>query len=284
MEYTLKKLDRILKIDEIANIHYFNFDSTTKTKMESHPFSELIYIASGSILIESDNYNGPLTKGEFLVHKTNQKHSFKALDNKKIQLIIIGFKCEDEYMDYFSKSPITLNLQEINLLANVVKEGRNFFKPPYDVPLYNMPIKKNQIFGTPQMVEITLEIFFLTLIRRLQVSDVAKKVTQKFQIDEIINFLDNNYKEKITIDDLAFMFCTNRTTICKEFKTKTKMTINEYLLCKKLNKAKELLLQNELSIKEVSEYLNFNSPHYFSYIFKKKEMLTPFEYKKTRTH
>jgi two-component system response regulator YesN len=54
----------------------------------------------------------------------------------------------------------------------------------------------------------------------------------------------------------------------------------EYYLELKIKTAKKLLKENELSIKEISEKLAFDTPNYFSKTFKKIVGFTPTEYRK----
>ena len=59
------------------------------------------------------------------------------------------------------------------------------------------------------------------------------------------------------------------------------MSIKEYVIKKKLQAAAQMLKTTNLSIVELSEYLNFSSPHTFSQAFKKYYLMSPSEYKKT---
>jgi AraC-like DNA-binding protein len=54
----------------------------------------------------------------------------------------------------------------------------------------------------------------------------------------------------------------------------------DYLLMLRLSKAKEELMNTEKSIKEISESCGFSSPNYFSLIFKRKENISPGNYRK----
>ena len=89
--------------------------------------------------------------------------------------------------------------------------------------------------------------------------------------------------ERITIDELAFLFRTNRSTLCKEFKKATNKTLIEYVNDKKLQKSKQLLLENEKSITQISEDLNFDSLAYFCKFFRKHEGITPKEYREKKS-
>jgi two-component system response regulator YesN len=67
------------------------------------------------------------------------------------------------------------------------------------------------------------------------------------------------------------------------FKEKTGKTIMEYYLKLKIERAKQLLRENELSVKQISELLAFNEPNYFTKTFKRIAGLTPTAYKKRCT-
>ena len=64
------------------------------------------------------------------------------------------------------------------------------------------------------------------------------------------------------------------------FREKMGMSIKEYILKKKTSAGSELLKTTDMSIKDISEYLNFGSPHTFSQVFKRLTALSPTEYKR----
>ena len=47
-----------------------------------------------------------------------------------------------------------------------------------------------------------------------------------------------------------------------------------------MKEAKRLIRERELSVKEISEKLSFDTPNYFSKTFKKKTGMTPLQYRK----
>jgi AraC-like DNA-binding protein len=98
-------------------------------------------------------------------------------------------------------------------------------------------------------------------------------------IRDIIAYTDENFLEKITIDELAFLFNTNRATLCKEFKRATGKTLISYIANKKTELAKKIIANSEITFTEVAERLNFESVHYFTRFFKKETGMTPKEYR-----
>ncbi len=100
----------------------------------------------------------------------------------------------------------------------------------------------------------------------------------KLSID-IIHYLQTCYDQKITIDRLAQVFHTNRTTLLADFKKSTGQSINRYVTQLRMTMASSLLRDTELSVNEICERTGFSDISYFSRSFKKETQYTPSEYR-----
>ena len=81
--------------------------------------------------------------------------------------------------------------------------------PPYNVPVYDMKKKRHQLFASEQMLKILLEYFLIRLIREYNFNINAEEGAEApLLINEIIAYVTDNYLERITIDELAFIFKT----------------------------------------------------------------------------
>lgn len=284
MEYITKRLGNTLAVTGIVNLHFFEFDKDFETVGERHPFYELVYVNTGKLYIESEDFTGLLFKNQAIIHRENSIHSLKCITETRPSVIIIGFECDSEIIDSFSLSPITLDRLAIEKIAEVVKEGRNVFVPPYNIPTHNMKKKKDQIYGSEQMLRIMLENFLIH-ITRVEGFGKKDKIPDKnlTAISEMIKYVDDNYLERMTIDELAFLFHTNRATLCKEFKRSTGKTLVEYVNEKRFEDAKHRLSQSDESVTRIAEDMKFDSIHYFTRFFKKMSGMTPSEYRKENT-
>ncbi len=100
----------------------------------------------------------------------------------------------------------------------------------------------------------------------------------KLTID-IIYYLQSYYTQKITINKLSQVFCTNRTTLLADFKKSTGLSINQYITQLRLTIASALLRDTELSLYEICNRTGFSDISYFSKSFKKEIKCTPTEYR-----
>lgn len=93
-------------------------------------------------------------------------------------------------------------------------------------------------------------------------------------------YLDQNYGEKITLDELAEKFYINKYYLTKVFKEQYGQSITNYLLNIRITKAKQLLRFSEKTVEEIGLEVGLGAPHYFSQTFKSVEGVSPSVYRK----
>ena len=284
MKYTLQDFNIQMNVSRIANIQYFEFTSDYHTQNDSHDFCELLYVDKGTITVSSDNFKGNLSVNQMIIHNANEVHSLSTPDNVVPNVIIIGFECESPYLDCFSKSPVTLSAENTKALARIIQEAMNIYEPPYDVPNTTyMKKRKEYPFGTDQMIKISLEAFLISLVREYRSSNakISKGGDAAESSDPVYRYITENYNSKVTLANLCFLFNTNKTTLCRNFKEKHGDTVMNYMNKLRIREAKILLREGKEGITEISEMTGYDSVHYFSRIFKKYTGQSPSEYQKS---
>lgn len=99
--------------------------------------------------------------------------------------------------------------------------------------------------------------------------------TKREMVNEAIGYIESNYKKKLVIDEIARFARVSTSSLCHEFKKETGMSPYDFILNKRLNKAKELLKTTEASVSEIGEAVGFNSDANFIKTFRVKTGLTP---------
>lgn len=282
MNFSLQKFNLQLNVTRLANIHYFEFTNEYHTDYDSHNFYELIFIDKGSLNIAAENFKGILCQHQLIIHRPNEAHSLSTEDMAAPIVVIIGFECNNDILYPFSSTPITLSDEHIKRLTSVLTEGFNLYEPPYDIPNTRY-MKKRDVFpfGADQLIRNELESFLITIVRDFlheKKMEQSQKNTSAGNIKAIHQYITENYTTNITLDNLCFIFGTNKTTLCKLFRQEYGMTILNYINSLKIREAKALLRKGHLSVTQVAEQLSYNSVHYFCRQFKKATGQSPTEY------
>ena len=97
---------------------------------------------------------------------------------------------------------------------------------------------------------------------------------------KVIDYLHEHYAEEITLQGVADTFFVSKATLMYNFKKHINCSLIDFLLNIRLTKAKELLFNSKKSIEEIAESCGFSSANYFGLIFKKKENLSPANFRK----
>ena len=103
---------------------------------------------------------------------------------------------------------------------------------------------------------------------------------QKQNVQEVKDYIDSHFTEKLALDDLAERFFINKFYLSKIFKEQFGTSINSYLLQVRVTHAKRLLRFSELSIEQIGYECGVGDANYFSRMFKKIEGISPGEYRK----
>ena len=86
--------------------------------------------------------------------------------------------------------------------------------------------------------------------------------------------------EKIVLEELAEKFFINKFYLSKTFKKNYGTTINNYLISKRITRAKQLLRFTDMTVDEIGVAVGMTDANYFSRMFRKVEGISPREYRK----
>lgn len=91
---------------------------------------------------------------------------------------------------------------------------------------------------------------------------------------DIVDYIEEHYMEKLTVQDAAAHFGFSKYYFCKWFKTNTRVTFNEFLNAVRISRA-AVDLANGYSVEETAERCGFSDPSYFVKVFKRLRGRTP---------
>ena len=97
------------------------------------------------------------------------------------------------------------------------------------------------------------------------------------------DFIDSHYMdEEISLNTVANVANVSSNHFSALFSQNMGQTFIEYLTTLRMNKAKELLRCTGMRSSEIAGEIGYKDAHYFSYLFKKTQGMTPSDYRKAR--
>ncbi|WP_211318933.1 substrate-binding domain-containing protein [Mucilaginibacter oryzae] len=109
---------------------------------------------------------------------------------------------------------------------------------------------------------------------------VSKTLDKKF-INDFSGIVEQNLaNENLNVDEICKTLNISRVQLYRKVKALLGCSVTDYILNRRLKKAKYLLLNEAYSIAEITYMVGFSSPNYFSTVFKTKYSCTPSEFKK----
>lgn len=249
------------------------YNQKVSNRIQFHPFTYFYYLAEGfgKLSIESDMVE--VHAGDLIIINSNIGHTM-YLDKDIANIKYFGFGIES-----ISISGLVDDAAKAINYFHIDNRDKSLKFEDYFEDIYN-EYKGNDIFSNSlaNAVASTLVINLLRKYRKSITVKHDKKINR--QIDYIKSYIDTNYNEDIKLEDLSSMAYMNKFHLISEFKQSYRITPIEYLILKRIEISKNLLISTNHTMEEISALVGFNSQSYFNQVFKKKVGQTPSQFRR----
>lgn len=172
---------------------------------------------------------------------------------------------------------------EVNLVDNrIVTEQSGLYSSGGANSYWNLLLHLVEKYTNRNMAILASKFFVLDIDRQSQ-SPFQIFRGQKLHEDEemvaVQNYIEANYAEKISVDDLCNKFGIGRRTFERRFKKATNNSIVEYMQRVKIEAAKRQLETGRKTVSEVMYEVGYNDTKAFRDLFKKITSMSPVDYR-----
>ena len=286
--YINKSMTTTVNVQKIIFFSTMKFSDKYHDTPEIHDFWEMVYIESGEAQVTAGEKQIRILPGEVIFHKPGEVHCIQAVDSNTTQPFFISFYSTSKIMNLFEGLKISLDSEEKTLIYKIYDEAKNIFSRnhrAYDK--YGFSAKDllpDSLLGAQQLYKLYLEELLILIARKVEEKEKitiydSKEDFEKGLYQKMIELISQRLYSYLTVEDLCISLNYGRTYISTIFKKYSGLSIIQYYNFLKIKEAKKLIKSKNYSISEISEMLKFNSPYYFSNVFKKIEGITPSDYK-----
>ncbi|MDQ6787202.1 MAG: helix-turn-helix domain-containing protein [Acidobacteriota bacterium] len=207
-----------------------------------------------------------LCVGAFLLAKTG------LLDGQKCST---HWRAADEFRQMFPG---------VHLVTDkIITEEDGIYTSGGATSYYNLLIYLVEKFTNRETAIRTAKVFAIDFERDSQSSFIIFKGQNRHSDEEVKkaqDFIENNFQDKITIDELSSQVALGRRSLERRFKEATNNTVAEYVQRVKVEAAKKCFETSRKSITEVMFDVGYSDTKAFRGTFKKITGMTPVDYRK----
>lgn len=248
---------------------------------------ELIVETKGNLYLQYQDEKYTLTPGEYLLMQAPLK------DQKTTEKIRKGFR-ESEcnfYWLHFSCPKVSIT-QNMNM--DLYDHGRNDILVPMHKKLLNPDRVLVLMRQLQNCIRSGYDVHYADYMSTLILCEIAnqnmnsllkkdasfqKASPQKQLYSDIIDYVNYFINDNITVSSIASHFGYNDKYLSHYFKGVSGMSLKQYILNQKVERANFLLSDTNMSISAISDSLGYSNYHNFARTYKNITSMTPSEYR-----
>lgn len=257
--------ENLLYLQEIGKLSTASKHESFRKTLDSFL---LVYVSNGSGSLQVRNQQYALNTGNIAVINCLDSYKLNA-DSQGWQIFWIhinGKMMKEIYkmiLDIGKDNPIF----QLNSLVEITKIWEEIYAAT------NSDTKIKELLINEQLFHLINQVL------KVQSEFLQTTTSHKEKIQQVRNYLEENFSSQISLDQLAEIFYINKYYLTRIYKETYQQTINQTLTQLRITKAKELLRYSELSMFEIAVSCGFQDASYFSKVFKKIEGESPQKYR-----
>lgn len=265
-------------------LHQTNL-AETKVPWHWHEELEFCYIKSGTVKLSTTTGSEIFHTGEAYFINTNTLSTVERqnltedayIDSHLFHSIFLSGHFRSVYETKYLE-PILKN-KKLEILAIRGENQRQKDILHKLRKIASLQDKENTEFQTRNLFS---EIWLLLLdeAKDFEKNSAPVKFVNQERIQTMLSFIQQNYAQKIFLDDIAASAAIGKREALRCFQNSIHQTPFEYLLDYRIETAEKLLKTTNHSIVEIALQTGFTSEAYFCKVFKKRNNMTPGAYRK----
>jgi AraC-like DNA-binding protein len=249
----------------LFTIHFagrYDCDTDYLIERTFHDYYLILKVIHGQLRLEYDQQTFLVNANELLLFDCRIPHKYYATTQITFEYIHFKGNASKELYEMITQlySPVIPLLNDIEIMKSI------------DTIL--SMLEHQRVSDTKVSYEIHKILSLL-----LEQNQLSSSISN---LKEVIAYIDENSEKPLNIHDLAHLASLSIYHFSRKFKKFTGLSPHEYVIVKRLTRAKSLLKNTEFSINKISEMVGFSSPSHFIATFKKHTHMTPKEFRDFR--
>ena len=251
-----------------------------------HPEIEITYVQKGTMCYKVNHMVYHLKEGDIVFNNSGALHSGTMENKKDCAYIPVTF---DSRLIYgFFQSTVNSKyvdpvIQDSMLPAICIDQSEPWHKPfrEYLLRIIDLDEKKPDFYELD--ITICLQSMWRLLLEHITYEPQASRENslEYDRIKKILSYIEENYQNKITLNDIAGHIHLCESECTRLFKRHMNTTLFAFLQEYRIERSLEFL-QDDQPVSAVADKAGFSDPNYYSKVFAKIKGCSPREYRNHR--
>lgn len=286
IRYEKYRLSRIITVQEIESADYVRGPHPSSYNHAHEDAWELCVCLEGQAAVIREQQQYLLQAGQIFFIQPGQTHDI-GLPDQASAAFVVSFVCTNsDYMRPLQDSMFIADETLLDIFQKMIQElNDTFARGAGNLHLFQFVPSADSPLGAEQMICCYLEQVIIGLLRGVTMSQGQivrsgqfKEAIQAYLAEQVTTYIEDHLGERLTVEAIASHFHYSRARLSTIYKFYTGLGINEMITYTRIKHAKTLLLEQKLSITQISEELGFSSPQYFSHKFTEAVGCPPSKY------
>ena len=248
------------------------YSAEWNSTLHTHTCAELFFITGGHGVFQVQGEGFPVAINDMILVNTGVPHTETSQNGSPMEYVVLGVEGLETLTDISGYALLHLTGQDgvaacLHMLVQEARGGQPSWGP---------------------VCQRLLEIILLRLLRRGELSlsgapagrsgSGGPKASR--ECDMVRRYIDNHFKENLTLDQLATLVHINKYYLSHTFRREFNCSPISYLISKRIQESCFLLRETDLTLSQIAQILGFSSLSYFSQSFRRLKEMSPMEYRK----
>lgn len=234
-----------------------------------HENIEVLYCVEGSGAVQINAESIEIKEGDMVIVNSKCLHCIGS--NKRVRYLCLIVDNE-----FFKSNGIKIDSLIFNVKIHDEKAAE-LMKNIWDVFKH-----ENEMFGKAEKRQsiLTFILYLCKAYSRVRKNEPEHKSKAYAAVLDAVEYINVNFPQRITIDELAQMYNYSKYHFSRLFKENTGLTIIEHINKRRCEHARLLLRDTQKTVSQICYECGFDTPSYFTKTFKQQYGLLPTDYKK----
>lgn len=252
---------------KLLSISWAQYSQEWNSSLHTHNHAELFFVIRGRGSFQLQNRQLSVSSRDLVIINAGVLHTELSQSGSPMEYIVLG-------------------VDSLEVLADAHGYVQSHFYTGWDeiVSFLRLMLQevRDELPGHQHVCQHLLEVILLRLLRQNNLTLTASAIdhSSSRECDFVRRYIDDHFKENLTLDQLAALAHINKYHLAHTFRKEYNTSPISYQISRRIQESRMLLVSTDFNLSQIAQILGFSSLSYFSQSFRRLEGISPMEYRK----